>query len=63
MQNFKKRQFEKLLLCNGYNYLRTRGSHATYGNETGRTITIPITGSEINACIARRLMKEYNLVW
>ena len=63
MQNFKKRQFEKLLFGNGYRHLRTKGSHATYGNATGRIITIPIAGGEINACVAKRLVKEYNLVW
>lgn len=61
MRNFKTRQFEKMLINNGYCHLRTKGSHATYGNSDGRTITIPVANTEINACIARRLMKEYQL--
>lgn len=61
MQNVKTRQFEKRLLVNGYHYLRTKGSHATYQNAAGRILTIPIASSEINACIVRKLVKEHQL--
>lgn len=62
MQDIKRRQFEKLLFRNGYRHLRTKGSHATYANASGRIITIPIANNEINACIAKRLVKVHQLV-
>lgn len=61
MQNVKTRQFEKRLFVNGYHYLRTKGSHAIYQNSAGRIISIPIASSEINGCIARKIVKEYQL--
>lgn len=61
MKGVKTRKFEKVLIMNGYQYLRTKGSHATYRNESGRIITIPVAGTEINACVVRRLIKEYSL--
>lgn len=61
-KTWKCREFAALLLGNGYELARTRGDHKTYRNTAGRIITIPYKGGEINRIMARRLIKENNLV-
>lgn len=53
------REFEPLLLKNGFVYKRTKGSHSIYENpKTHRTITI---NKDLNRMVRERLIKENNL--
>lgn len=56
----KRRDFIKLLRKNGFEFDRTSGDHLIYINDKGVHISIPY-GNEINAMLARRLIKENNL--
>lgn len=60
MQQFKFRDFYKLLNSNGYYLNRTNGSHAIFVNHNGMHISIPLA-REIKSVIALRLIKQYNL--
>ena len=61
-KTWKYREFVALLTGNGYILARTRGDHRTYRNTTGKSITIPYNGGEINRMMARRLIKENGLI-
>lgn len=58
MKQYTNKEFEKLLKENGFVYIRTKGSHHIYYNNSGKHISIPKT---LNSVIARRLCKENNL--
>lgn len=48
-----------MLERNGYHYDRKgKGSHSIYTNHEGIHITV---SKDINPCVARRIIKEYNL--
>lgn len=53
------RKFTKMLVDNGYKRVRIRGSHYTYQNETGNTITI---NKDPNKMVMRKLILQNNLV-
>lgn len=59
MKQWKSKDFIKLVERNGFYYTHTKGSHQKYVHEDGRHICIPIN---LAAPIARRLIKENNLV-
>lgn len=62
MQQYTFRQMESIVIANGYVYVRCTGSHCTYKKE-GETNTIVLAKKKhINPCIARRLIKENNLI-
>lgn len=53
------REFEPILLRNGFKLVRCRGSHFTYVNRTThRHITI---NKDLNKMVRERLIKEYEL--
>lgn len=54
---YNKREFNKLLITNGYKCIRTHGSHFIYKNKT-ETISVPLN---LNRMICKRLIKEHNL--
>lgn len=56
---YNTREFKRILLNNGFEILRTRGSHIIY-KRNNETITI---NEGINKMICRRLLKTYNLVF
>lgn len=58
MKQWTLKAFVKLVKDNGYSYKHCRGSHYIYINATGRHISIP---RSLEAPIANRLIKEYNL--
>ncbi len=60
MRQFTRREFVTLVRQNGFGYVRSHGSHDIYYNKEGRHITIPQTLVDV---IAKRLIKENNLVW
>lgn len=60
MKQYTSREFIKIVEFNGYYYSRHNGDHAIYSNaESGRHISIP---KNLECVIARRLIKENNLV-
>ena len=59
---FKTREFISILNRNGYIRIRTTGDHGVFSNGR-RSIVITVKGKEINRMIARRLIKENNLIW
>ena len=53
------REFEPILLRNGYKFARSNGSHFIYMNRaTHKTITV---NKDLNRMVRERLMKENNL--
>lgn len=58
MKQYSRREFIRLVRQNGFEYVRSRGSHDIYYNKQGRHISIPQTLVDV---IARRLTKENNL--
>ena len=58
-KTYTSREFEILLKQNGYIYERSKGDHNIYTKD-GRHISFPAT--KMNRMVARRLIKEYNLI-
>ena len=56
-KSYSKREFHRVLLDNGFELVRTRGSHYVFkrGNEE------IVTNKDINKMVIRRLIKTYNL--
>ena len=59
MKVYKDKEFRDLLTSNGYRLNRYTGDHHIYVNATGRHVSVKFP---VNPCIARRLIKEYNLI-
>lgn len=59
MKQYTSRELIKIVKLNGFYYDRHNGSHAIYVNDRGRHISIP---KNLECVIARRLIKENNLV-
>lgn len=59
MRQYTQREFIKICIANGFYYSRHNGDHAIYVNDKGRHISIPL---KLESVIARRLIKENNLV-
>lgn len=57
---FSVREFQEVLKFNGYYLSRSKGDHLIYVNSEGRHISIPAT--KVNPMVARRLIKENNLL-
>lgn len=55
--NFRK-DFIKKVRANGYEHVRTNGSHMIFQNAEGRIITVNL---KLNKMVAKRLTKEYEL--
>ena len=63
MQNYGLKEFRRILIDNGYERKRQKGSHEIWRNEQKKdtvSITNKITG--VNACIGRKMIKEHNLI-
>lgn len=59
MKQWTHDEFCKLCERNGYYYSRSKGSHDIYVNKKGQHISVPL---RIASVIARRLIKENNLI-
>lgn len=59
MRQYTSREFIRIVKFNGFRYSRHGGDHAIYVNDKGRHISIP---GNLECVIARRLIKENNLV-
>lgn len=64
MKNIRKtkqlREFEPILLRNGYKLARCNGSHFIYMNRTSHKIIT--VNKDLNKMVRERLIKENNLV-
>lgn len=60
MRQYTSREFVKIVEKNGFQYKRHSGSHAIYMDVNGRHMSIP--KKNLECVIARRLIKENNLV-
>lgn len=56
-KSYNKREFHRILLDNGFELVRTRGSHYVFkrGDEE------IVTNKDINKMVIRRLIKTHNL--
>lgn len=62
MRTWTYKQMVEVVESNGYEYSRCTGDHVIYKKQGARN-TITLTKKrQINPCIARRLIKENNLV-
>lgn len=59
-RSFKPREFNKILIDNGFELVRKKGDHYIFkrGNETVSTTN---ASSGMNTMVARRLIKQHNL--
>lgn len=60
MKQYTARELIKIVEFNGFYYARHKGDHAIYINDKRRHISIPVRNLE--SVIARRLIKENNLI-
>lgn len=59
IKQWKSDEFCKMATKNGFSFDRQSGSHLIYRNQNGIHMSIPVN---LNCLIARRLIKENNLV-
>ena len=63
MRDYKVKDFRKLMKNNGFELIRTQGSHEIYKNKEGRLVSVPLGHKgEICGPMVKRLMKENNLI-
>ena len=62
MRQYTFREMEAIVLDNGYVYVRCTGSHHTYKKEGVANTIVLAKKKQVNPCIARRLIKENNLI-
>ena len=60
VKEYSFREFRRLLIDNGYVFLRNAGDHYIFSNGIC-TISIPDHGKKLNRMVCRRLIKENNL--
>lgn len=59
-RNFSSREFNRILMQNGFHLVRKKGDHYIF--KRGRdTVTTTNGSAGINMMVARRLIKTYNL--
>lgn len=62
MEQYTFRRMEQIVTSNGYIYVRCTGSHCVYKKEGAENTIILAKKKHVNPCIARRLIKENNLI-
>lgn len=60
MKQYTVKEFTVILNNNGFRLNRISGSHYIFTNNNGNHISIPYR--KLNSCIAKRLIKENNLL-
>ena len=61
MLNYTFREMESIVKANGYVYIRCTGSHCVYKKEGAANTIVLAKKKHVNACIAKRLIKENKL--
>lgn len=59
VRTYNNREVERILLNNGWRVHRQKGSHKTWHNDKGDSLTLG--GVKYNKMVVRRLIKEYGL--
>lgn len=62
MRQYTYLEMTKVVKRNGYKYARCTGDHCIYKREDGSGTIVLAKKKHINPCIARRLIKEHNLI-
>lgn len=62
MEQFTFRRMEQIVIDNGYIYMRCAGSHNIYKKEGAQNTIVLAKKKHVNPCIARRMIKENNLI-
>lgn len=62
MEQFTLRKMEKIVVANGYEYVRCNGDHRVYKKSGAEKAIVLPRKKHVNPCIARRIIKENNLV-
>lgn len=62
MRQYTYLEMTKIVKRNGYEYARCTGDHCIYKREDGSGTIVLAKKKHINPCIARRLIKEHNLI-
>lgn len=60
IKNFSSREFNRILINNGFELVRKKGDHYIFKRNSD-TVTTTNGGSGMNIMVARRLIKQYNL--
>lgn len=61
MRNYTFKQMEKIVVANGYEYVRCNGDHRVYKRKGAEKSIVLTKTKHVNPCIARRIIKENNL--
>jgi predicted RNA binding protein YcfA (HicA-like mRNA interferase family) len=62
MRQYTYLEMTKIVKRNGYEYARCTGDHCIYKRKDGNGTIVLTKKKHINPCIARRLIKEHNLI-
>lgn len=62
MRQYTYLEMNKIVKSNGYEYVRCTGDHYIYKRKDGGGTIVLAKKKHINPCIARRLIKEHNLI-
>ena len=57
-QQYKPKEFQRVLRNNGWAFVRQRGSHQIWKRD-GETLSLPVV--TLKPCISGKLIKEYQL--
>lgn len=60
IKNFSSREFNRILINNGFELVRKRGDHYIF-KRNNDTVTTTNGSSGMNIMVARRLIKQYDL--
>lgn len=60
IKNFSSREFNKILINNGFELVRKKGDHYIFKRNSD-TVTTTNGSSGMNIMVARRLIKQYDL--
>ena len=60
MKNYSRKEFERILIDNGYTIARQDGKHTIW--QKGNLPSIAIPKHKLNFMICKRLVKENNLI-
>ena len=61
MKQYTFREIESIVLDNGYKHVRSSSSHFIYKKDGAPNTIVLAKKKHVNACIAKRLIKENNL--
>lgn len=62
MRQYTFHQFVQIIEANGYDYVRCNGDHVIYKRRGAQRTIVLAKKKHINPCIARRLIKENELI-